>query len=149
MTPALAFYKAPGTIIDKAIRIRTGSPYSHVEFLPDWTDRSSRATAWSSSARDGGVRAKVIDFRRDRWDVVPVQWAPSDILDRFEGQRGKKYDYVGVLIGRSLGVPLHCENRWFCFEFVGWGLGLPNPQTLTGRSLYAAAGNPPEDHGRR
>lgn len=133
MTPALAFYKAPGTIIDKAIRLRTGSPYSHVEFLPFGFGGTLNddAVAWSSSSRDGGVRCKLIRFRRDRWDIVQLQDVPEEALHRFAREDGKPYDYLGVLIGRSLGVPVHSQQRWFCSELVAFALGFERPSAYS------------------
>lgn len=141
MMPALAFYKAPGTIIDKAIRVRTGSPYSHAEFLPYGLGHQRQAPAWSSSSRDGGVRCKLIRFDEGRWDIVPVPWAPDDALHRMAREDGKKYDYLGVLVGRSLGLPIQCPDRWFCFEICAYALGLPNHHIMTGSPLYNAAVN--------
>lgn len=138
MSGALAFYKASGTIIDKAIRLRTGSPYSHVEYLPYGGAPDDEAAAWSSSARDGGVRCKLIHFRDDRWDIVRVPWAPKDAHNRIAREAGKKYDYLGVLIGRAFGVPVHQQSRWFCFEICGYALGLSEPHKMTAPRLISA-----------
>lgn len=137
MTPALAFYKAPGTLIDKAIRLRTGSPYSHVEFLPYGGAPGDEAVAWSSSSRDGGVRCKRIHFRTDRWDIVPVPRAPEEALHRFTREDGKKYDYLGVLVGRAFGVPIQNGSRWFCSEICAHALGIGSPHTFSPGRLFS------------
>lgn len=134
--PALAFYKAPGNLLDRAIRCRTCSPYSHVEYLPFGGELGGEAVAWSSSSRDGGVRCKRIEFRADRWDLVEISVSDEGaVMRRFAGERGKKYDYLGVLVGRSLGLPIHHENRWFCSELIAHALGLSHPSNYTPGSL--------------
>ena len=61
MTVQLAMYKAPGNWLNAAIRWWTGSQYSHCELVV-------RGTCYSSTIRDGGVRAKVMALPSDRWD---------------------------------------------------------------------------------
>ena len=59
MGVVLAFYKGKGDWLDWLIRLFTRSQYSHVEYVQDSTamDDQGRHECWSSSFRDGGVRA--------------------------------------------------------------------------------------------
>ena len=53
---------------------------------------------YSSSARDGGVRSKVIDLTSGRWDVVEcVRGDPVAAKARFDAHMGEKYDYWGLV----------------------------------------------------
>jgi hypothetical protein len=75
MTLRLALYKGPAQdlahkIAHWAVCLFTGSPYSHCELVINGVCRSA-------SARDGGVRGKVIDLHSGKWDVVELDEAFS------------------------------------------------------------------------
>lgn len=126
MKVGFAFFKAKhGGIFSKGITLRTGGPYSHVEFyLPsDYvTEEGSgeiRHQCFSSYEGDDGVRWKHIDVQDERWDRLEfeveleivkcaIAWANSQV--------GKLYDWAGIMgfvnPWRKGGDP----NRWFCSE---------------------------------
>lgn len=88
--PNLALYVGMGELYDKAIALKTGSIVTHTEI---WVD----GVFYSSSPRDRGVRAKHIDWDRGKWWFIPMPWLlPRDILNRFQPERGKGYDYISI-----------------------------------------------------
>ena len=116
----LAFYKAPGTWMDKAVRLFTGSDYSHVELVIN-------GTCCSASIRDGGVRVKQIDLASGNWDVIDIQGDEAKAWEWFADHLGEKYDWLGVW---RFAVPFlsHRGNQWFCSEAVAAALGLDEPE---------------------
>jgi hypothetical protein len=131
-----AFYKGthpglPGAY-NRGVRWWTRSPYSHVELVFD------DGMAASSSAMDGGVRFKAIDFDPALWDFVPLPAALAPAARAwFAAHAGAGYDYMGNVhfvlsaIGNDAG-------RWFCSEAVGAALGMPDPERFDPGTLHAA-----------
>jgi hypothetical protein len=121
----LAFYKAPGTVFDKLIRLVTRSPYSHVELVLG-NAGDGTFVCGSSSPRDGGVRIKTMSLPADRWDLAPIAGDAATALHWFEQHRGEPYDWLGVLrfvlpwVGQS-------PRAWFCSEACLAALGLREP----------------------
>lgn len=139
----LAFYKARGDKIDRAIRWWTRSPYSHVELIlspskPKLGDNVR--PAFSSSSRDGGVRTKTITFDLASWDFIPVAWVDEErvqtAVKRFSGRR---YDYLGLAMSQLLNLRRGSAARWFCSEIVAWILNVPAPSSLSPGDLAAWA----------
>jgi hypothetical protein len=132
-----AFYKGthaglPG-IYNRLVRWWTRSPYSHVELiLPAF------GSAASSSAMDGGVRFKAIDFDAALWDFVDL---PADLSDGaeawFNQHYGDGYDYLGN-VHFVLSAVGDDKRKWFCSEAVAAALGMPNPERFDPGTLHAA-----------
>lgn len=129
----LALYKGPpGKSIRHhlshwAIRLRTWSKYSHAELVID-------GVCYSSSIREGGVRAKVINLG-ERWEVIDLPNTNSArALEWFNQHQNCGYDWLGVM---RFMLPFvgHHKSRWFCFEAVGAMLGLAATHKLTGKDL--------------
>ena len=132
----IALYKGPtGSSIRHfishwAIRIWTWSKYSHAELVID-------GICYSSSVRDGGVRAKRINLDSGKWDVFDVPATQEDMeyaLAWFAENRGSAYDWLGI---KRFVVPFvrHDPDKWFCFEAVGDMLGLAGTHKLTANDL--------------
>lgn len=126
----VAFYRGKGDWKDKVIRWATKSPYSHVEVV------GLDGRAYSSSARDGGVRIKEIDFGDGKWDLVECPWMDQSHVDRIALQVGKKYDYTGLLLSQALNLSRHKRKRFFCSEIVAWAIGLGQPQRMSPGGVY-------------
>lgn len=127
---ALAFYKAEGTLFDRAIRWRTRSQYSHVELVigPNW---------YTSSPRDGGVRRKEIVPKEGHWDFVPVEIDIERVIQLYARTMWHRYDWLGVF-GHAIGIPrIHSRERWTCSEWVAEALGLPRARRWTPETLAA------------
>ncbi len=126
MRVGFAFFKARyGGLLSNAIALRTGGPYSHVEFyLPDCyvTEEGTeikRHLCFSSYERDEGVRWKHIQIECPRWGRLEFEVTDelvSPALAWSNRQVGKKYDWAGIMgfvnPRRKGGDP----DRWFCSE---------------------------------
>jgi len=132
----VAFYKGtrPGIkgIYNIGVRKWTRSPYSHVELIfPD-------GEAASSSAEDGGVRFKTIEFDPANWDIIelPAALYAQAAYNWFAIHEHEGYDYWGnahfvvSIIGGN-------RRRWFCSEAVAAALGIKTPERFDPGSLYA------------
>jgi hypothetical protein len=131
-----AFYKGthaglPG-VYNRLVRWWTRSQYSHVELILPF------GAAASSSAMDGGVRFKVIDFDPALWDFVDL---PTDLAGGaeawFNEHYGEPYDLLGNLhfVVSAVGDD---KRKWFCSEAVAAALGMPNPERFDPGTLHAA-----------
>lgn len=128
----LAFYKARGTRLDRAIRWRTRSDYSHVEIVigPHW---------YTSSPRDGGVRRKEIVPKAGHWDYVPVEIDVEHVIQLYARTAWDRYDWLGIA-GHAIGIPrIHCAKRWTCSEWVAEAMGLSRAYRYTPADLWALA----------
>ena len=73
MTTAVLFYRAPGTWQDRAIRLLTGSTYSHCELVAP-AEVGPVLVTIGASKRDGSrVRQTRIDTRSGHWDLLIYQ----------------------------------------------------------------------------
>ena len=112
------------------ICLRTLSKYSHAELLID-------DMCYSSSARDGGVRAKKIDLTSGKWDVIQVSIPIEQELDAIEWfgiNYGKKYDWMNIL--RYMIPFVHQKNnQYVCFEAIGTALGFAGAYKLNANDL--------------
>lgn len=140
MAVQLALYKGPPradllhTLSHYAIRLWTWSRWSHAELVVD-------GVCYSSSSRDGGVRAKTIDLTSGRWDVVQVDLPDeqtAQALAWFLNNDGDKYDWAGII---RFVIPFLPQSgrRWFCFESIGESLGFAGAYKLTANDLYSWA----------
>jgi hypothetical protein len=128
----LAMYRGPATGLRNkighwAVCLFTISPYSHVELVID-------GVCYSASFRDGGVRAKVIDDLETsgHFDLFPIEIDRELALARFEADKGKPYDWLGMLrVFPFLQWLPRRDAARFCSEEVGWMLGAQDPETLS------------------
>lgn len=125
----LAFYKGEGKWEDKAIRIWTRSKYSHVEIVIG-------GVGYSSSWRDGGVRAKDINFHSGNWDVFNVAGNEDYALQYFRAREGMEYDMLGIALTQFIPLGIHSLKKYFCSELNAGMLGLGNPHRLSPQGLF-------------
>lgn len=116
----LIFYKGKGKLLDKAIRLWTWGPYSHVEI------RFEEHLSFSSSWRDGGVRFRDLPINVDHWDRLKVN-TTTEITERMlwwcAQRRGVKYDLVGIFGFFSLfGSSIEDAAKWYCSEICAAAL---------------------------
>lgn len=96
---------------------------------------------YSSSIRDGGVRHKTMPLPATKWDLIPLT-DPSGSLKAnlaavFARTQGQCYDLAG-----ALGVVFKTRqrhDRWFCSEWCGQVLGLPESWRFSPNDLAAIA----------
>lgn len=130
----VAFYHGKGDINDWIVRLATNSRFSHCELVRLRDD--GQYDCYSSSARDKGVRHKVMDLPSDKWTLVPVQVANEyEVIGRFNTAINRKYDYKGVL---RFALPFLSsgKDKWFCSELVAYMLKYPSPHSYTPKDLY-------------
>jgi hypothetical protein len=132
-----AFYKHKGNWIDYAIRFRTASKYSHVEIY------DSETKLWySSSPRDNGVRTKVINPKKDRWDFLPLPWVQKEHLQKvYLENKGKGYDFLGVMVGQLFVIPVHSKEKMFCSEFTAKVSGFNHASSYSPETFFRAVLN--------
>ena len=119
----VAFYKGDSTkkgvaglrerIEDKVIRCVTKGPYSHCEIAVP--DNAGYYSLFSSSPRDKGVRTKTHKLNPNKWDILPINVEPKQIIDFYNKTQGLPYDILGVL-----GIVLPFKdgrNKYFCSEW--------------------------------
>ena len=131
-----AFYKSthPGLpgVYNRLVRWWTRSPYSHVELV------FGGGLAASSSAMDGGVRIKSIEFEPDKWDFVDLpEGLAQPALQWFGRHEGAAYDYLGN-VHFVLSPVAGSKRKWFCSEAVAAALGIPDPGRFDPGTLHAA-----------
>lgn len=98
---------------DEAIRLATRGKYSHCEVAALRED--GLYDCYSSSARDGGVRKKVMSLPFEKWDLNPVDCEISQITAYFDKTKYSKYDYLGA---GGLVLPFtQNRGRYFCSEW--------------------------------
>ena len=120
----LALYKGKGTVGNWLIRWWTKSPYSHCELVIG-------GVAYSSSLRDGGVRAKRMFFDLEHWSFIELPWAdPVAVLRYFEQTQGEPYGWRDLLWRQVFNRPGDSYGQ-FCGEWCAAALGLQNPQTFS------------------
>lgn len=135
----LAFYTGKGNLVDRVIRMATRSPYSHVELVRGGISNDSPRTlhSISASARDGGVREKMIGFQVGRWEFMPIEsWGSDQVWHRAEAELGRPYDYLGILLNFTVPIRRHLRGSWFCSELCGHALGIDQPHLLSPGALY-------------
>lgn len=113
-----------GDWFDLAVRIRTLSKYSHTELIVD-------GVWYSSSYRDGGVRAKVINPNPEHWDYELVYIDEKHALNLFQKYKGRGYDVVGILFSQAIKLNVHEKLKHFCTEFNAEQRKLKTPQSYS------------------
>lgn len=138
MTITVLFYRAPGTWHDRAVRLLTGSLYSHCELIAPGQSGPVLMTI-AASKRDGNrVRTTTIDTRSGHWDLLTYPGDEFAAWGRAEALLGQPYDVLGaVLSGTALARPRH--GRWFCSELVAHALGFREPHEFSPGMLAACA----------
>lgn len=124
---------------DWLTRKLTRGIYSHCEIAVATDIR--QFDCYSSSIRDGGVRHKTMPLPATKWDLIPLT-DPSGSLKAnlaavFARTQGQCYDLAG-----ALGVVFKTRqrhDRWFCSEWCGQVLGLPESWRFSPNDLAAIA----------
>ena len=131
MSVQLALYKGEGDFLNRLIRWWTNSPYSHCELVV-------RGTCYSSSVRDGGVRAKVMELPSDKWDLFGLPLADDDaVTDWFIAHERDRYGWLDLLTGQLLGMQRD-HRGVFCSEACAKALGLRNSTRMSPQALLDA-----------
>ena len=131
----LASRKNDTRLSARAIRWWTNSIYSHDELVVD-------GVCYSSSAMDGGVRAKVINLNPDKWDVISLPWADAArVLAHYEKTQDDRYGWLGIIFNQVFNSGRSFSEAPFCSQWCAAALGIPaariyNPGTLHAIGLW-------------
>ena len=121
---------------DGLTRVLTRGRYSHCEIAVREHTQASVYTCYSASIRDGGVRCKVMPLPSANWDLISL---PDSVDGRLKTlwsrTQGQGYDLLGAF-GVIFGLPEN-RRRWFCSEWVGAALGLPESWRFSPNDLAA------------
>ena len=125
------------TWVDRLICAATNSRFSHVELSLDLDPFTGRATCWSSSPRDGGVRKTDINLRSGHWEVYAIETSISaNQIERwFVAARGTKYSWLGA-IGAHWHWVRGSGKRMFCSEAVGRPLLVFGAERMTPQEFF-------------
>ena len=122
---------------DGLTRILTRGRYSHCELavrLPE----TAEYECYSASLRDGGVRMKTMPLPSAKWDLIALPDSVGGRLETLWAQtQGQGYDLPGAF-GVVFGLPEN-RRRWFCSEWVGAALGLPESWRFSPNDLAVIA----------
>lgn len=134
---AIALYKGPPVndivhlVSHVATKIWTASKWSHAELVID-------GVCYSSSARDKGIRSKVIDLNTGRWDIIRIE-LPEETVNNaiawFKANEDAKYDWRNII---RFVIPFVGQdwNRYVCYESIGEALGFAGAYRITANDLY-------------
>lgn len=110
-TVSIVFYKGPGTLAEKVVRIWTKSLYAHCEF------RRSDGLYHSNDRQRFISRSEHIEINPDEWEECSIE-LPSQIVKRVERRQlrknGTKYDWSGIVFSQVFPLGMHNKERWFC-----------------------------------
>ena len=126
---------------DGLTRVLTRGRYSHCEIavrLPE-TAGEQEYECYSASIRDKGVRMKTMPLPADKWDLIPLDDAVlhAHTVGLYLRTAGQGYDLPGAF-GVVFGLPEN-RRRWFCSEWVGKALGLPESWRFSPNDLAVIA----------
>lgn len=125
------------SLFDQLICLATNSRYSHLEYVYSYNPVTGFAYCWSSSPRDGGVRGKTIKLDPKVWELYSVKTdvSISSILNWFDQNKGRKYDWLGAL-ATKLTFLRQMTSRVFCSEAIATVLHINEPTKQTPQSIY-------------
>lgn len=137
MTIQLAMYRGPARgflhkLSHWGICLYTLSRWSHCEIVID-------GVCYSSSARDGGIRAKAINLHDGKWDVFYLDGvSKDDVLEWFNKNMGKPYDWFGVA---RFVLPFLRQrpDEWFCSEACAEAIGVRDGCGMSPDDLFSFA----------
>jgi len=134
----LAFYKGPGDLFDKGIRLWTWGTYSHVEVMID-------DVAFSSFPGVGTRYLLYPYFKPQDWDYVEIPMdsvAQAHLHSWCMSEMHCDYDWAGVWLCQVLGLTRQSKTKWFCSEFCTQALRIAGlykeltPHKMSPNGLY-------------
>jgi len=118
-----AFYKGDGDFTDKLVRLKTRSPYSHMELILE------DGYMYSISPRENRVRRKVHVWDESKWDYLDIPDADQSLIyEFFKMTENSHYDWFGIC---GFVIPLQDrEDLWFCSEWCTTALKISGCKKL-------------------
>jgi hypothetical protein len=113
MAVKIAFYKAPGTFLDKVIRWWEVGSYAHCEMvLQENTDGTY--TIASAVPGIGVCIAENQSLPASDWDFLTVPGDVNKVRAWFEAHAGNAYDYVGLFGFIIRPITIRVRKKFFC-----------------------------------
>lgn len=140
------FYKAHGTRQDRAVRLLTGSIYSHCELVApgqafhpqEFRDGGFVVKTIAASKRDGNaVRVKDLNIKADHWDEIRFPGDRGEAWDLALAEVDKPYDTFGAVLSATM-FSRPRAGRWFCSELIAHALGYLEPWEFSPGTLAAS-----------
>lgn len=134
----IGFYKAPGTIMDKVVRIVSGHRYSHVEvFRKELASDYLKFTGFTCSSRNGGVTVREINMIEEHWDLIEVDWVDEQfVYDFIESKVGAHYDWLAIFGTHLINLGLRDKTKWTCSQLIAAALGFEAAYEISPGRLY-------------
>lgn len=120
-----AFYKAPGSPLDRVIRFWMRGPYAHVEAV--LADYGNGTYQCASSVPGVGVRIATLALPASDYDIVDGPGDAAKARAWFEARAGKAYDYVGLFGFVVRPATGDSRNKFWCSEACLEAIGFPEP----------------------
>jgi hypothetical protein len=135
MAVKIAFYKAPGSLLDKVIRWWEVGPYAHCEMI---LHENADGTYTIASAVPGtGVRiAENQSMPVSDWDFVTVPGDVGQVRAWFEAHAGDAYDYVGLLGFILRPVTFIIRKKYFCSRACLRSLGFQGAWRIDPNAMF-------------
>jgi hypothetical protein len=135
MAVKIAFYKAPGTVLDKLIRWWEVGQYAHCEMI---LQENADGTYTIASAVPGvGVRiAENQSLPETDWDFVTIPGNVSDVRAWFVAHAGEAYDYVGLLGFLARPLTFVIRKKFFCSRACLRSLGFNGAWRIDPNTMY-------------
>lgn len=139
----LAFHKGGKSFYDRAIKLWTAGPYSHVELLID-------DVAFSSVPGIGTRYLLHPVLASGDWDYVDIpmdRTEQSYVWNWCMTEMGCGYDWSGIFYSQVLGLNRQDPAKWFCSEFCTAALNIAGlyrnlkPSRMSPNGLYRSLGS--------
>ncbi len=121
--PSIYIRAVKGTgLVDRLIRARTGSPYSHVEFAYPFVGSRVYRPSWLGSQPHGGIQVRPHDYLGTvPYDLFRITVSPST-LARVRAAAGAmigdSYSFASVFDDIAAGLARLGRRRYDCSGFV-------------------------------
>ena len=138
-----AFYKAPGRLTDRVVRIAdfrlddfvpVAAPYSHCEFV--LYEKAGNLITTSASKRDGNVvRTAIFTRVKGHWDTVSIEGDREAARKKSIALKDERYNTLGAALSVTpwpwrVGKGVHCSD--FCAQVAhAGGCEFYDPHQLT------------------
>ena len=109
-------------LVDRLIRARTGSPYSHVEFAYPFVGSRVYRPSWLGSQPHGGVQVRPYDYLGTvQYDLFAIS-VPQSTLELVRAAAGSMigdpYSFASIFDDIAAGLARLGRRRYDCSGFV-------------------------------
>ncbi len=121
--PSIYIRAVKGTgLVDRLIRARTGSPYSHVEFAYPFVGSRVYRPSWLGSQPHGGVQVRPYDYLGTvQYDLFAIS-VPQSTLESVRAAAGSMigdpYSFASIFDDIAAGLARLGRRQYDCSGFV-------------------------------